>query len=78
VPTVRLAWMIKEQLKKHFKNILMPSFPYYLFFFFPHVDVSYDYVVDQQPIGNVLFRQFCENKRPEFHKYVTFLESVSR
>ncbi|CAG9809921.1 unnamed protein product [Chironomus riparius] len=42
------------------------------------IDVSYDYVVDQQPIGNVLFRQFCENKRPEFHKYVKFLESVSR
>lgn len=45
---------------------------------FPHVDVSYDYVVDQQPIGKVLFRQFCENKRPEFYKYVAFLESVSR
>lgn len=42
------------------------------------VDVSYDYVVDQQPIGKVLFGQFCESKRPEFYKYVTFLENASR
>ena len=24
---------------------------------------SYDYIVDQQPIGQVLFRQFCENSK---------------
>lgn len=42
------------------------------------LDVSYGYIVDQQPIGKVLFRQFCENKRPEFYKYIAFLESVSR
>lgn len=50
-------------------SLLLPSY---------NVDVSYDYIVDQQPIGKVLFRQFCENKRPEFHKYVAFLEIVSR
>ena len=24
---------------------------------------SYDYIVDQQPIGQVLFRQFCESSK---------------
>ncbi|CAO1435379.1 unnamed protein product [Diamesa serratosioi] len=42
------------------------------------IDVSYDYVIDQQPIGRVLFRALCENKRPHFYKYLSFLDSVTR
>ncbi|XP_046383358.1 G protein-coupled receptor kinase 2 isoform X1 [Ischnura elegans] len=55
---------------------------------FPHIsqcidlrsklDVSYSYIVDQQPIGRLLFRQFCENAKPEYHKYNIFLDSIER
>lgn len=30
--------------------------------------------MDQQPIGRLLFRQWCESKRPEYHRYLTFLD----
>ncbi|EDV94514.1 G protein-coupled receptor kinase 2 [Drosophila grimshawi] len=53
---------------------------------FPHIsqcihlkdklDISYGYVIDMQPIGRELFRQFCENKRPVYFRYITFLEQV--
>ncbi|XP_030370497.1 G protein-coupled receptor kinase 2 [Scaptodrosophila lebanonensis] len=53
---------------------------------FPHIsqcihlkdklDISYGYVIDQQPIGRELFRQFCENKRPVYFRYISFLEEV--
>lgn len=39
-------------------------------------DVRYAYVVDQQPIGRLLFRQFCEEARPEYHRYNVFLDSI--
>ncbi|KAJ8709862.1 hypothetical protein PYW08_009866 [Mythimna loreyi] len=39
------------------------------------IDVGYDYVVDQQPIGKLLFRQFCERNRPQYHKYNNFLDA---
>ncbi|CAH0721290.1 unnamed protein product, partial [Brenthis ino] len=39
------------------------------------IDVDYDYVVDQQPIGKLLFRQFCERNRPHYHKYNSFLDA---
>lgn len=42
------------------------------------IDVSYDYVVDQQPIGRELFHQFCKVKRPQYFRYITFLEDTSR
>ncbi|XP_055385062.1 G protein-coupled receptor kinase 2 [Condylostylus longicornis] len=42
------------------------------------IDVSYDYVIDQQPIGRILFRQFCENKRPIYYRYIAFLDQVQR
>ncbi|XP_045540038.1 G protein-coupled receptor kinase 2 isoform X2 [Papilio machaon] len=42
------------------------------------IDVGYDYVVDQQPIGKLLFRQFCERTRPQYHKYNGFLDAVER
>ncbi|EDV52954.1 G protein-coupled receptor kinase 2 [Drosophila erecta] len=53
---------------------------------FPHIsqcinlkdklDISYGYVIDQQPIGRELFRLFCENKRPVYFRYITFLDEV--
>lgn len=42
------------------------------------IDVSYGYVVDQQPIGRILFRQFCECKRPIYYRYIAFLDQVQR
>ncbi|GBP85890.1 G protein-coupled receptor kinase 2 [Eumeta japonica] len=42
------------------------------------LDVVYDYVVDQQPIGKLLFRQFCERNRPDYHKYNSFLDAAER
>uniref|UniRef100_A0A1B6C906 G protein-coupled receptor kinase n=1 Tax=Clastoptera arizonana TaxID=38151 RepID=A0A1B6C906_9HEMI len=42
------------------------------------IDVRYAYVVDQQPIGRLLFRQFCEEARPEYHRYNVFLDSIER
>ncbi|KAK8377771.1 hypothetical protein O3P69_014020 [Scylla paramamosain] len=40
------------------------------------IDVRYSYVVDQQPIGRLLFRQFCEAVKPVYHKYNIFLDEV--
>uniref|UniRef100_A0A3F2YWJ4 G protein-coupled receptor kinase n=1 Tax=Anopheles epiroticus TaxID=199890 RepID=A0A3F2YWJ4_9DIPT len=42
------------------------------------IDVSYGYVVDQQPIGRELFRQFCKVKRPTYSRYITFLDDATR
>lgn len=42
------------------------------------LDVSYGYVIDQQPIGRILFRLFCENKRPLYYRYIAFLDYVTR
>ncbi|XP_026323014.1 G protein-coupled receptor kinase 2 [Hyposmocoma kahamanoa] len=42
------------------------------------IEVGYDYVVDQQPIGKLLFRQFCEKNRPHYHKYNNFLDAAER
>lgn len=42
------------------------------------IDVSYDYVVDQQPIGRELFHQFCKVKRPQYFRYISFLDDTSR
>lgn len=41
-------------------------------------DVTYGYVIDQQPIGRILFRLFCENKKPIYHRYIAFLDNVTR
>lgn len=42
------------------------------------IDVSYGYVVDQQPIGRELFFQFCKVKRPEYSRFISFLDDTSR
>ncbi|XP_044743416.1 G protein-coupled receptor kinase 2 isoform X2 [Chrysoperla carnea] len=42
------------------------------------IDVRYEYVVDQQPIGRLLFRQFCEMRRPRYYYCLCFLDSVEQ
>ncbi|KAK4288747.1 hypothetical protein Pmani_038242, partial [Petrolisthes manimaculis] len=42
------------------------------------IDVRYSYIIDQQPIGRLLFRQFCEVVKPVYHKYNLFLDDVER
>lgn len=39
-------------------------------------DVTYKYIVDEQPIGRLLFRQFCEESQPQFHRYNVFLDNI--
>lgn len=38
--------------------------------------MKYSYIIDQQPIGRLLFLQFCEEDRQEFHRYNVFLDSI--
>lgn len=55
---------------------------------FPHIsqciglkdklDIRYSYVVDQQPIGRLLFRQFCQDKKPSYHRYNLFLDAIEK
>ncbi|XP_026272375.1 G protein-coupled receptor kinase 5 isoform X2 [Frankliniella occidentalis] len=42
------------------------------------IDVRYGYVVDQQPIGRFLFREFCERLHPEYHTYNIFLDAIEQ
>lgn len=54
---------------------------------FPHISqcihlkdslpsLEYSFLVDQQPIGQKLFRQFCEAHRKEYYHYNEFLDAV--
>lgn len=42
------------------------------------LDIRYSYVVDQQPIGRLLFRQFCQDKKPAYHRYNLFLDAIEK
>ena len=42
---------------------------------FSSLALSYKYIVEQQPIGRELFRQFCETQ-PEYKKSTDFLDAV--
>ncbi|XP_077287879.1 G protein-coupled receptor kinase 2 [Arctopsyche grandis] len=42
------------------------------------IDIRYGYVVDQQPIGRLLFRHFCEKVQLQYHRYINFLDAVER
>jgi len=42
------------------------------------IDVRYEYVVDKQPIGKLLFKQWCEAKRSHYHRCIKFLELTDR
>lgn len=46
---------------------------YQIIFFFP--ETSFEYIVEHQPIGKELFKQFCE-KQLEYRNSARFLESV--
>lgn len=35
-------------------------------------------MVDQQPIGRLLFRQFCQDKKPAYHRYNLFLDAIEK
>jgi len=37
---------------------------------------NYDYIVDQQPIGSALFRQFCIASKKPYHHYNDFLDDI--
>ena len=37
---------------------------------------NYDYIVDQQPIGSALFRQFCVVSKKPYHHYNDFLDDI--
>ncbi|CAH0555310.1 unnamed protein product [Brassicogethes aeneus] len=41
------------------------------------VDCRYEYVVDQQPIGKLLFDQWCETKAQKYLKCLKFLEAAN-
>lgn len=41
-----------------------------------HVDVSYKYVIEKQPIGKALFKQYCEETSPELCRCWMFLELI--
>ncbi|KAL3270370.1 hypothetical protein HHI36_009416 [Cryptolaemus montrouzieri] len=55
---------------------------------FPHIsqcielinklDICYEYVVDQQPIGRLLFEQWCETQRPDYHRCLKFLDAAKQ
>jgi G protein-coupled receptor kinase len=40
------------------------------------VEMKYKYVVERQPIGRALFKQFCEETSPELSRCWQFLELV--
>ena len=42
---------------------------------FVNVALSFKYIVEQQPIGHELFREFCGTK-PELKKAIDFLDVV--
>ena len=42
-----------------------------------YVALSFKYIVEQQPIGRELFREFCDTK-PELKKATDFLDAVVR
>lgn len=41
-------------------------------------DCRYEYVVDLQPIGKLLFQEWCECKRPQYHRCLKFLDIAKR
>ncbi|CAL8115470.1 unnamed protein product [Orchesella dallaii] len=42
------------------------------------IDVQYGYVVDNQPIGRLLFRQFCDATNPHYRICNSFLDAVEK
>lgn len=42
------------------------------------IDVRYEYVVEHQPIGKLLFGQWCETKGSQYHRSFLFLDVAKR
>lgn len=65
----------KKGKSKKWKSYL--QFPHYTtcLYLRSEIDVGYSCLVDKQPIGNRLFRQFCE-ATPQYYKCYRFLEKV--
>jgi len=65
----------KKGKSKKWKTYL--QFPHYkqCLYLKCEVDVSYSYVVEKQPIGKLLFRQFCEGN-PQYDRCCSFLNKV--
>jgi len=65
----------KKGKSKKWKSYL--QFPHYTtcLYLRSEVDVGYSCLVDKQPIGKLLFRQFCE-ATPQYYKCYRFLEKV--
>ncbi|KAK9737279.1 Protein kinase domain [Popillia japonica] len=42
------------------------------------IDLRYEYVVDQQPIGKILFQEWCEAKRINLHRCIKFLKAADQ
>lgn len=34
--------------------------------------------MDHQPIGRLLFRQYCQDKKPAYHRYNLFLDAIEK
>lgn len=73
-PLIGTYIKIKINLLRNTNQIL---FIFWCNFIFSHLlDMRYSYIIDQQPIGRLLFLQFCEEERQEFHRYNVFLDSI--
>jgi hypothetical protein len=60
----------------HFKlNTIFSMSFHRLFSTFIFSALTYKYIIEQQPIGRALFRQFCETKH-DFKRSVDFLDAV--
>ena len=42
-----------------------------------YADARYNFIVDHQPIGRLLFRQFCEVS-PKYQRYNHFLDLIDK
>uniref|UniRef100_A0AC34QI00 G protein-coupled receptor kinase n=1 Tax=Panagrolaimus sp. JU765 TaxID=591449 RepID=A0AC34QI00_9BILA len=65
----------KKGKSKKWKTYL--QFPHYkqCLYLKCEIDVSYSYVVEKQPIGKLLFREFCE-ENPQYDRCCSFLSKV--
>ncbi|PAV58819.1 hypothetical protein WR25_08827 [Diploscapter pachys] len=66
----------KKGKSKKWKNYL--QFPHYIecLGLKSQIDVGYSYVVEKQPIGRLLFHQYCEASNAQYHKSCIFLSKV--
>ncbi|CAI5454291.1 unnamed protein product [Caenorhabditis angaria] len=66
----------KKGKSKKWKNYL--QFPHYTecLPLKSEIDVSFAYIVEKQPIGKLLFHEFCESSSEQYHACCTFLTKV--